>query len=81
MTTLTTASHELFMDLARTAGDWSGTPLVELTREERGNLTDLKRHGLLSTMESDGCVFAYFTTAGGEYAAEHGVELLDEWLA
>lgn len=76
---ITTASHELFMDLAKDAPNWSGTPLlggnVEITKEERGNLTQLKRAGLLTTRLDEGNVWVYFTAAGEAYAAENGVDL------
>lgn len=71
--TLTAASHELFMQLARDAGNWNGCPMVDVTPEQRGNLTDLKRSGLLSTFTDEGIVWADFTEAGRKYAAEHGV--------
>ena len=68
MLTLTTASMELFADLWNDAPNWSGTPLlggnVDLTKEERGNLTDLKKAGLLTTSKSGGEVWVHFTEAG-----------------
>lgn len=72
---LTAESLTLFLDLANDAGNWSGTPLVDITNAERGNLTDLKRKGLLSTMESDGDSFAMFTAAGVALAASHGIDI------
>lgn len=75
MTEITPASLELFLSLAEDAGDWSGTPLVEVTPAERGNLTHLKKLGLLSTYEDeDGCVFAAFSDAGIELARRHGID-------
>ena len=73
--TLTPASLELFLELANDAGNWGGTPLVEVTPAERGNLTHLKRAGLLVTQSEEGDTFAYFTAAGAELAREHGVEV------
>lgn len=64
MTNLSPASTDLFLSLAQDAGNWSGTPLVEVSKSEEGNLTDLKVKGLLKTMTDEGCTFAYFTDAG-----------------
>jgi len=67
-TTLTFASSALFVSLVGDAGNWSGTPIVEVTPAQRGNLTDLKKAGLLTTHSDRGCVFAYFTAKGVELA-------------
>lgn len=75
-TDLTPASLALFLDLARDADNWSGTPLIDVTDAERGNLTDLKVKGLLTTFEDRGDAFAVFTDAGNALAAEHGIELI-----
>jgi hypothetical protein len=76
---ITTKSLELFLDYARDAGNWSGTPLVGGnvggTAAERGNLTQLKRAGLIETFKYDGETWIRFTEAGEKLAAEHGVEL------
>ena len=81
MQTLTPASHELFMAYAEDAGNWSGTPLVggnvPATKEATGNLTDLKRKGLLTTWEDVNEVWIRFTDEGVAYAAQHGVADLD----
>jgi hypothetical protein len=78
MQKLTTASHDLFIAYADDAGNWSGTPLVggnvPASKEATGNLTDLKRKGLLETFEDDGEVWVRFTDAGVAYATQHGVE-------
>lgn len=79
MIELTAASHETFAAYAKDAGNWNGMPLVggnvEATAEARGNLTDLKRKGLIRTFSDDGDVFIIFTPQGYEYAAAHGIEL------
>lgn len=64
MTNLTPASTALFIALAQDAGNWGGTPLIDVSEAEKGNLSDLKSKDLLSTMVDDGCTFAYFTDAG-----------------
>tara|TARA_R110000782_G_scaffold253743_1_gene341961 strand:- start:38014 stop:38256 length:243 start_codon:yes stop_codon:yes gene_type:complete len=80
MTTTTDASLALFLDLARDMGNWSGTPLVTASPAQRGNLTDLKQKGLLTTFDDDGCKFAEFTAAGFDLAKANGVDL-DFWRA
>jgi len=72
---LTAASLELFLALAHDAGNWSGTPLIDVTPAERGNLTQLKKQGLLQTFRSDGHDFAEFLPAGKTLAAEHGINI------
>ncbi len=76
--TISPASHTLFVRLANDASNWSGTPLITITAAERGNLTQLKRADLLSTFDDGGCSFAQFTEAGKAYAAEHGTDL--SWI-
>ena len=75
---LTPDSLALFLELARDAANWSGTPPTWVTKEQRGNLTHLKKAGLLSTFEDRGDSFAVFTEAGVALAAEHGVDL--SWI-
>jgi len=77
---LTEKSLELFLDYARDAGNWSGTPLVGGnvggTAQDRGNLTQLKRAGLLTTFRSsDGERWIEFSDKGRELAAKHGITL------
>lgn len=72
-------SLDLFMALARDAGNWSGTPLlggnVTITKELRGNLTDLKRRNLLTTFKDEGLVWVAFTEKGRELASQNGVTI------
>jgi hypothetical protein len=76
-TKITETSKALFLDYAKDAGNWSGTPLVggnvDSDNKLRGNLTQLKRAGLVTTMFDDGCTWLFFTDAGVEYAASLGV--------
>jgi hypothetical protein len=74
MITLTPESAKLFRSLVDDAGNWSGTPIVEVSREQKGNLTDLKKAGLLTTQADRGCVFAYFTAKGVELAKALGLD-------
>ena len=68
MIDLTPASLALFKSLVEDAGNWSGTPLVEVDVHERGNLTQLKRRGLLTTFTDRNDVFAVFTDKGRLFA-------------
>jgi hypothetical protein len=71
---ITETSLKVFKMYADDAGNWSGTPLVGGnvggTKEERGNLTQLKKAGLIETFESDGHKWLSFTEAGFHYACE-----------
>ena len=77
--TITETSLALFLAYADDSGNWSGTPLVGGnvggSKEERGNLTQLKRAGLITTLESDGDMFVSFTDAGRALAAQHGLTI------
>lgn len=76
---ITEASKALFLAYAKDAGNWSGTPLVggnvSGSKEDRGNLTQLKKAGLLTTFDYDGFTWVQFTDAGVAFAAENGVEV------
>ena len=71
---LTAASEALFRTLVDDAGNWSGTPEVCVTAAQKGNLTDLKRAGLLTTQMDRGVSFAYFTAKGVELAKALGLD-------
>lgn len=79
MATITARSLELFLAYAADAGNWSGTPLVGGnvggSKEDRGNLTQLERAGLIKTFEDDGFTWVDFTDAGKALAAEHGITI------
>lgn len=80
---ITERSLALFLDYARDAGEWSGTPLVGGNvgglPSDRGNLTQLKRAGLVTTFVHDGDAWMKFTDAGKSLARLHGVRMNDEW--
>jgi hypothetical protein len=69
------ASALLLFDLINDAPNWNGQPLIDITKEQRGNLTDLKRRGLLKTFTEEGCQFAIFTEIGIEVAAKVNVKI------
>ena len=76
---ITTRSKELFVAYAKDAGNWSGTPLVggnvADTKEDRGNLTQLKKAGLITTFKDEGLIWLDFTKEGKEYAKQNGIEI------
>jgi hypothetical protein len=62
---LTTASLKLLNELFDDAENWGGIPLfggnVGTQKEDKGNLTDLKKKGYVTTDEEDGNSWVYFT--------------------
>lgn len=79
MAQLTETSLKLFIAYAKDAGNWSGQPLVGGnvggSKEDRGNLTQLKRQGYIQTFTDEGDAFIVFTEKGKALAAEHGIDL------
>ena len=83
--TLTPDSELMMLNLCKDAVNWNGTPLLDvLTDKQKGNLTDLKVKGLLTTqsdpLETDSkgipFVWVYFTDVGKEYSkAQYGIEI------
>jgi hypothetical protein len=67
---LTEATSKLFEELARDAGNWNGTPLVngnvEVGTKTRGNLSDLVKKGLVTVQTIDGDEWVFFTITGKE---------------
>ena len=80
MVDLTAASHETFMMYAEDAPNWSGTPWVsegniQPTKEERGNLSDLVKKGLIQIGREEIGTYIIFTQAGKDYAAANGIQI------
>jgi hypothetical protein len=73
---ITERSLKLFLDYAKDAGNWGGTPMVGGnvggSQEDNGNLTQLKQAGLLSTFVDGGSAFIQFTEAGEKFALVSG---------
>ena len=71
---LTPASAAMLMAYVDDAPNWGGEPLlggnIPFTAADRGNLTDLKRKGLLTTFSDAGDEWVQFTPAGLALAAE-----------
>ena len=78
MNNITEASMAIFLAYAKDAKNWNGTPLVGGnvggSKEERGNLTQLKVAGLIETFRDDG-LWISFTPAGKALAAENGITI------
>lgn len=72
---ITEASKTLFIELAKDAGNWNGNPLIDISKEQRGNLSQLKKSGLLTTFIDDRCQFVEFTNDGRSYAETLGINL------
>ncbi len=76
---ITTESKRVFEAYARDAVNWNGSPLVGGnvggSKEDRGNLTQLKRAGLITTENNGIDLWVEFTERGREYAAEIGIDL------
>jgi len=64
----------LFIAYAKDAGNWSGNPLVGGnvggSKEDRGNLTHLKKLGLVKTWTDEGNIWLAFTEEGRRVARE-----------
>ena len=79
-------SLKIFLEYAKQAGSWDGSPMVGLgeefgsARAQRGNLTQLKRAWLLATIDEEGNNWILFSTAGAKLARENGIEFRDEWI-
>lgn len=77
MAQITETSLAVFLTYAKDAGNWGGEPLVGGnvggSKEERGNLTQLKRAGLIRTLKDEGDTFVIFTDAGRALVATYGV--------
>jgi len=78
---LTERSLALFLAYAKDACNWSGTPPiggnVGGSKEDRGNITQMKKARLIQTFHSDRCDWIEFLPAGRELAAQHGIIGLD----
>lgn len=76
---LTNREMEAFKALANAAGDWNGCPLaddaMELDGPGKALLTNLKKKGLVTTDNDDGCVWVNFTANGKKLAQELRIDL------
>lgn len=72
---LTAESLELFIKIASDAGEWDGQPIIDISKEQRGNLSDLKKKNLLVTFRDEGCDWADFTPEGISLAQTLGIDI------
>lgn len=76
---ITDTSKSLFLAYAEDAANWSGMPLVGGnvggSKEDRGNLTQLKQAGLIATFTDEGCTWIQFTATGKALALENGIDV------
>lgn len=79
---LTGESLALFVAFAKDSGNWGGMPMIggnvgtkESAKRDRGNITDLKRKGLITTCRDEGCDFVCFTQLGIEFAKQIGITI------
>ena len=80
---VTPQSLAVFLAYAQDAFNWGGMPLVGGnvggTKEDRGNLTQLKKAGLLTTQQEGRETWIVFTDLGKALAHEHGLDL--SWVS
>ena len=78
---ITETSIAVFKAYASDAANWNGNPLVGGnvggSKEERGNLTQLKKAGLVETFTDEGCTWLSFTAEGNEYAKTLGYSIYE----
>lgn len=87
MPNLTKRSLDLFLALARDAANWSGCPMIggnvgntkEEREQNRGNITQLKKEGLITTFTDRGDSFVEFTEEGKKLAQENGITIEGGW--
>lgn len=76
---ITETSLKVFLNYAKDAPNWGGSPLaggnVGGSREERGNLTQLKKAGLITTFVDEGNTWINFTVAGRALAHRYGIQV------
>jgi len=72
---MTAESFKLFIALANDADNWNGQPILDITKEQRGNLSQLKKLQLLTTFKDEGCDFVIFSDAGKKLALENNIKL------
>lgn len=76
---LTDASLRLFIELAEDARNWHNViPTdgnITITKKLRGNITNLKRAGLIVMREERGSSWLLFTPKGEEYADQLGIDV------
>lgn len=68
--TLTSESLDLLVALVKDSGNWSNHPMLDLTDSEKGNFTDLKKKGLVSSHFDEGINWASFKFVVGQIVTD-----------
>lgn len=78
---ITDKSLEIFKAYAEDACNWGGTPLVGGNvrpgeeKADRGNITQLKKAGLIETFNDEGHTWMDFTPKGVAFALSMGIKI------
>jgi hypothetical protein len=76
---ITEQSMALFLAYAEDTVNWNGISCVGCnvggSKEDRGNLTQLKKAGLIETWTDEGSTWVAFTKEGKLLAAANGIEI------
>ena len=64
--TLTAASLNLLLSFVADSANWSNNPMVDVSDADKGNLTHLKKLGLVSTFRDEGIDWLSFKFAAVE---------------
>ena len=70
MKTLTPASLDLLLKLIADSGNWSNSPMLDLSPSEKGNYTDLKKNGLVASFRDEGIDWCNFKFTTGEIVTD-----------
>jgi hypothetical protein len=68
--TVTPESLDLLVALVKDSGNWSNHPMLDLTDSEKGNFTDLKKKGLVSSHFDEGINWASFKFVVGQIVTD-----------
>jgi hypothetical protein len=68
--TLTPASLDLLVSLIKDSGNWSNHPMLDLDDAGKGNFTDLKKKGLVSSHLDEGINWATFRFEAGQIVTD-----------
>ena len=64
MNTMTAETKALLNNLIDESEDYDGYAIVDLSKERRGNLTDLKKRGYVTTFVDEGITWAKVSDEG-----------------
>lgn len=70
MISITPASLKLLTGFVNDAPNWSGSPMVDVTPAEKGNLTQLKKAGFLHTFRDEGIDWVVFNKGVHQFTVD-----------